>query len=70
MAIPNFYSVFRKMKGSINTISILKMLYYKNKINAIRIMLQYVIPKYQNKGINYFLYHEIYKSSKKRNIKM
>lgn len=68
MAIPNYYYVFRKMKGKINLISLIKMLYYKNKITSMRIMLQYVIPEYQNKGINYLLYNELFETSSKRGI--
>ncbi len=68
MAIPNFYYVFRKMKGKINPISLIKMLYYKNKISSMRIMLQYVIPEYQNKGVNYLLYNELFVTSQSRGI--
>lgn len=68
MAIPNYYFVFRKMKGKLNLVSLIKMIYYKNKIKSMRIMLQYVIPEYQNKGINYLLYNELFISSKKRGI--
>ena len=69
MAIPNFYYVFRKMKGKTNLLALLKLFYYKNKITSMRIMLQYVVPQYQNKGTNFLLYHELYKYSKQRGIK-
>ena len=68
MAVPNFYFVFRKMKGSINPISLLKMAYYKGKIKSMRIMLQYVVPKYQNTGANYLMYHQMYINASKRKI--
>ncbi|MBO5772233.1 MAG: hypothetical protein J6R37_00315 [Clostridia bacterium] len=68
MAVPNFYFVFKKMKGSINPLSLIKMLYYKNKIRSMRIMLQYVIPKYQKTGANFLLYHQLYVNAKKRKI--
>lgn len=68
MAIPNFYYIFRKMKGKTNLISLIKLLYFKNKISSMRIILQYVIPSYQNSGTNFLLYHELYKNSKARNI--
>lgn len=68
MAIPNYYFVFRKMKGKLNPVSLIKMLYYKNKIKSMRIMLQYVIPEYQNKGINFLLYNELFINSKKHKI--
>ena len=68
MAIPNFYYVFRKMKGKTTLPALLKLLYYKNKITSMRIMLQYVIPSYQNRGTNFLLYHELYRYSKARGI--
>lgn len=68
MAIPNFYYVFRKMKGKTDLFALLKLLHYKNKITSMRIMLQYVIPEYQNRGTNFLLYHELYKTSKAHGI--
>ena len=68
MSVPNFYAVFRKMNGKINPISLFKALYYKSRIKSVRAILQYVIPEYQNMGVNFALYHEFYLSCKKHKI--
>ena len=68
MSIPNYFTVFRKMKGKTNPVALVKALYYKSRIKSVRAMLQYVIPEYQNKGVNFALYHEFYKTCRRRGI--
>lgn len=68
MSIPNFYTVFRKMKGRSGPVALLKALYYRRKITSVRAILQYVIPEYQSKGVNFALYHAFYTACKKRGI--
>ena len=68
MSVPNFYTVFRKMKGKSNIIALIKALYWKNHIRSIRTILQYVVPEYQNHGVNFALYHEFYLACQKRGI--
>ena len=68
MTVPNFYTVFRKMNGKVNPIALIKALYYKKRIKSVRAILQYVIPEYQNRGVNFALYHEFYHSCMKRKI--
>ncbi|MCH5171250.1 MAG: hypothetical protein J1F31_00220 [Erysipelotrichales bacterium] len=68
MSVPNFYTVFRKMKGKSNIIALLKALYWKKRIRSIRTILQYVVPEYQNHGVNFALYHAFYLACQKRGI--
>ena len=68
MSIPNFFTVFRKMNGKTNPISLFKALYWKKRIRSVRAILQYVIPSYQNKGINFVLYHAFYQACRKHGI--
>ncbi|MDE6001333.1 MAG: hypothetical protein K2G96_03315 [Clostridia bacterium] len=68
MSVPNYFTVFRKMKGKTTLPSLLKALYYRRKINSVRAILQYVIPEYQRTGIIFALYHEFYKTCRRRNI--
>ena len=56
IAVPDFNQVFKKMKGSLNPVALVKMLYYKNKITTVRGLLQYVLPEYQNRGVALSLY--------------
>lgn len=68
MSIPNFFTVFRKMNGKTNPVALLKALYWKKRIKSVRAILQYVIPSYQNKGVNFALYHAFYLACKKYGI--
>ena len=68
MSVPNFYTVFRKMDGRINPVSLIKMLYWKKRIKSVRAILQYVIPEYQRLGVNFALYHEFYLACKRRGV--
>lgn len=68
MSIPNFYTVFRKMNGKTNPVALIKALYWKKRIKSVRSILQYVIPEYQNRGVNFALYHEFYLACKKRGV--
>ena len=69
MSLPDYNGVFRKMNGKINPVSIAKMLYYKNKITSVRPILQYVLPEYHNRGVNYVMYYKFFKTCKKLGVK-
>ncbi|MBQ0038565.1 MAG: hypothetical protein KBS74_07850 [Clostridiales bacterium] len=56
MAIPDYFQVFRKMRGKTDLRGLLTMALERKKIRAVRGMLQYVIPEYQNKGVIAALY--------------
>ena len=68
MSVPNFYTVFRKMKGKTNPVALIKALHYKKRIKSVRAILQYVIPQYQGCGINFVLYREFYLTCKRRGV--
>lgn len=65
MAVPNYFTVFRRMNGKTNPVALAKMLYYRKRIKSVRFMLQYVIPSYQNKGVNFALYYYLYLTCKR-----
>ena len=69
MSVPNFYTVFRKMKSKTNPVALVKAFYWKRQIKGVRSILQYVIPEYQKKGVNFALYHALYHACVKRGIK-
>ncbi|MBU0951723.1 MAG: hypothetical protein KKH91_02680 [Elusimicrobia bacterium] len=62
IAVPNYNFVLQKLNGKLGPIEILKFLYYKSKIKAIRVMIMGVIKEYRNKGIEGLMYHEIVKN--------
>lgn len=65
LVLPDFNQVFHKTKGRV---SLLKFLYYKNKITRARGIMQYVIPKYQSTGLIGAMFHEVYKNFKEKGI--
>jgi GNAT superfamily N-acetyltransferase len=62
VALPNYNIVLQKMKGKINPISLIKMLYYKNKLSALRVITMGVIAEYQGKGIDSLFYYHTWKN--------
>ena len=68
MSVPNFYTVFRKMKGRTNPVALIKALHYKKRIKSVRAILQYVIPQYQGRGVNFALYREFYLTCRGRGV--
>ncbi|MDE7379428.1 MAG: hypothetical protein K2N14_00100, partial [Clostridia bacterium] len=69
MSLPDYNGVFRKMNGKINPVSIVKMLYYKNRITSVRPILQYVLPEYQNRGVNFIMYYKFFTTCQKLGVK-
>lgn len=68
MSVPNFYTVFRKMNGKTNPLALIKALYYKKRIKSVRAILQYVIPSYHGRGVNFALYHAFYEACAKQKV--
>jgi GNAT superfamily N-acetyltransferase len=63
--IPDFNSVLRHMRGSLNPWSIMKALYYSRKIAGLRLLLLGIKPEYRNKGVDALLMREGFKGIKK-----
>ena len=68
MSVPNYFTVFRKMNCRVNPVALIKALIYRKKIHSVRAILQYVVPDYQSRGVNFALYHAFYQSCKKYGI--
>lgn len=58
--IPDYNQVLTHLRGKINPISLLKFLYYKNKITRARMFMQFVIPKFQKSVVTPGLYLSFY----------
>lgn len=56
MALPDFFQVFKKMRGKTDLRGLVAFMRERKKIKSVRAMLQYVIPKYQNMGVIIALY--------------
>lgn len=50
MALPDYFQVFKKMRGKMDLRGLIAFARERKKIKSVRAMLQYVVPKYQNSG--------------------
>ena len=58
IALPDYNQVFARMDGTLFPTGLLKLLWYRRKINAIRTALMGVLPEYQGRGIDALLTRE------------
>ncbi|MDR3243551.1 MAG: hypothetical protein LBT79_02250 [Elusimicrobiota bacterium] len=56
ISIPDYNPILRKLNGKLFPFGFLKFLYYKNKMNSLRLMIMGVIKEYRNKGIEAIMY--------------
>ncbi|OGS19679.1 MAG: hypothetical protein A2219_04980 [Elusimicrobia bacterium RIFOXYA2_FULL_50_26] len=66
IAVPDYNFVMKKMDGRLFPFGLLKFMYYKNKIRALRLMIMGVVKQYRQKGIEGVMYHEALKNSLER----
>ena len=59
MALPDYFQVFRKMRGRMDLKGLCVFVTERKKIKSARAMLQYVIPRYQNLGVTVSLYTKL-----------
>lgn len=68
-AIPDFNEVLRKIKGRLTPWAILKALYYRRKIESIRLLLFGVKKEFRHKGVESIMLREAFKGAKKYGFK-
>ena len=56
ITMPDYNQIIKHMNGKMNLPGIIKYLYYKNKINRLRVFVLFVIPEYRNKGVTQAMY--------------
>ena len=70
MILPNFNEVFKKIRnGKLFPLGLLKLLYFKNKIEGLRLITLGVKKKFQPLGIGSYLYNHAIENFKKSNYK-
>lgn len=57
IALPDYNQVLKRMKGRLFPVGLLKFLYYKKKINRLRIFVLFVIPEFRKKGVTAAIYY-------------
>ncbi len=58
IALPDYNQVLKRMNGRMFPFGIFKFLYYRKKIDRIRVFVLFVIPEYQKKGVTAAIYYE------------
>lgn len=61
LGMPNLNPAIRKMNGRLLPFGLIKFLFYRNRIDLARILILGVVPKFQGRGLDALLYHEISK---------
>ena len=64
IALPDFFKVFRKMKGETNLRGLIAFARARKHITSVRAILQYVIPKYQAIGVAMAMYCQLFETMK------
>ena len=62
IALPDYFQVFRKMRGRMDLRGLLVFARERKRINAVRAILQYVIPKYQAMGVAMAMYSKMFEA--------
>lgn len=62
LALPDFNQVLKKMNGTLFPTGLFKLLYYKNKIDLLRVIIMGVNKEYHKKGIDAIFYQDIIKA--------
>ena len=63
IAVPDYNFILKKINGRMDLLGILKFLFYRGKIKALRLMIMGVVKKYRQKGIEGAMYYESLKNS-------
>jgi GNAT superfamily N-acetyltransferase len=66
LALPDYNFVLKKLNGKLGPVGLLKFLYYKKKIKAIRVWMLGVKAEYRKRGIESLLYLEIFRRGQAR----
>ncbi|MDR3195425.1 MAG: hypothetical protein LBT58_01325 [Endomicrobium sp.] len=61
--LPDYNQVLRKLNGKIFPFGIFKFLYYRRKIDALRLMVMGVVKEYRRKGIEAVMYEKSLKNA-------
>lgn len=69
VALPEYNQVFQRIRnGRLFPFGFIKLLYYRKKINALRVFVQFVVPEYQNRAVNAAIFCHIVTKAKEKGI--
>lgn len=60
VALPDYNQVFRHIRdGRLFPLGMIRLLYYRKRIDAIRVLMQFVIPDFQRKAVNNAIFYQM-----------
>jgi hypothetical protein len=65
ISLPDYTQVLKKMDGKVLPFGIFKFLYYRKRINSLRLMVMGVVKEYRHKGIETVMYEKGFKNALK-----
>lgn len=66
VALPDYNEVLKHLDGRLGPFGMLKFLYYRRKIQKIRVMLLGVVPEFRRRGVEGLLYMETFRRGLKK----
>jgi hypothetical protein len=69
IALPDYNQVLRHLKGRMFPLGVFKFLYWRRKIDGIRLIMQFCVPEYQSRGAVSACYLAIMENALKRGVK-
>jgi len=69
ISLPDYNQVLRKLNGKLIPFGVLKFLYYRKKIDSLRLMIMGVLKEYRHKGIEAVMYEKGLKNAIKNGYK-
>lgn len=65
-ALPDLNQVLKKLKGKLFPLGVFKYHWYKRKVDGFRAFVQFVVPKFQNKGVNGSIFYKLMVEAKRK----
>ncbi len=62
MALPDINQALIHLNGRLLPFGLLKLLYYKRRINCVRVLTMGVVPEFRNRGVDLVFYSETFKN--------
>lgn len=69
LALRDINQITKNFRGNLFPFNFLQLIFNKNKMNWLRVLLLGILPEYRNKGLDAVLYYEIIKNGMQLNIK-
>lgn len=63
LAIPDFNQALRYLNGRLFPVGVFKLLWYRRRINTLRVITMGVLKQYRNRGVDTCMYYETFKRS-------